>query len=68
MDETAKRIGIELRHTYRTCLRLPLNWQMIDALVTLEDLENHIDAEMLEESASAGTTNSLPLGKTRNEP
>jgi len=67
MDETAKRIGAELRYTYRACLRWPLNWQMIDALVTLEDTENQPADDTSGVTVFAGDSSFLPLSKTRDE-
>lgn len=39
MNETLKRIGLELRRYYSHVLQLPLNWRMIDAVVKLEEAE-----------------------------
>lgn len=39
MNETLKRIGLELRRRYHSMLRLPMNWRMIDAIVRLEETE-----------------------------
>jgi hypothetical protein len=63
MDETAKKIGVELRYTYRACLRLPLNWRMIDALVTLEGTENQPAADASEDTVSVVTPVPCPRVK-----
>jgi hypothetical protein len=39
MNETLKRIGLELRRRYQDMLRRPMNWRMIDAFVRLEEVE-----------------------------
>lgn len=39
MNETLKRLGLELRRRYREVLRRPMNWRMIDAMVRLEEID-----------------------------
>jgi hypothetical protein len=39
MNETLKRIGGELRRVFAAQLSRPLNWRMIDRLVSLEEAD-----------------------------
>ena len=39
MNETMKRIGLELQKRYRHMLRRPMSWSLIDAFVRLEETE-----------------------------
>lgn len=48
MNETLKRIGLELRRYYSHVLHLPLNWRMIDAVVKLEEAEEQKAADGFE--------------------
>lgn len=43
MNETLKRLGLELRKLFAGQLRRPLNWRMIDALETLKESESKDD-------------------------
>lgn len=39
MDETLKRIGLELRRTYHFVIRRHVDWKIIDAVSRLEERE-----------------------------
>jgi hypothetical protein len=67
MNETLKRLGLELRRRYRDALRRPMNWRMIDAFVRLEELDEQksrdrtggaaVDANVKPEAAGAPKSN-----------
>lgn len=42
MNETLKRIGLELQRRTRHILRQPMNWRMIDVFVRLEETEEAV--------------------------
>ncbi len=62
MNETLKRIGLELQRRTRHVLRRPMNWRMIDAVVRLEETEEA--ARDGNADALAGKPGVLPAGDT----
>ncbi len=44
MDETLKKIGLELQRIYHSAVRLRMDWRMIDAVSRLQEREEADDS------------------------
>lgn len=51
MDETLRKIGMELRRRYESAVRRRMDWPMIDAFARLQEREETELAESEENSA-----------------
>ena len=67
MNETLKRLGGELRRVFAGQLSRPLNWRMIDRLVSLEEADEKHAASMrhcTEPKTGAKTVAKIAKGDT----